>query len=67
MKKLLLFIGALFLAGCAHSPLQIQLEPHVQVASESLGSGHSLSVRGINELPNGGLGSLGGFMLRPLK
>ncbi|WP_444902288.1 YajG family lipoprotein [Microbulbifer sp. SSSA007] len=60
MKKLLLFIGALFLAGCAHSPLQIQLEPHVQVASESLGSGHSLSVRGINELPNGGLGSLGG-------
>jgi len=60
MKRLLLFVGALALAGCAHSPLQIQLQPQVQVAADSIGSGHSLNVQGVNELPGGGLGSLGG-------
>ncbi|MFA0810925.1 YajG family lipoprotein [Microbulbifer epialgicus] len=60
MKKLLLFFGAIILSACAHSPLQIQLHPQVQVAADSIGAGRSLSVRGINELPGGGLGSLGG-------
>ncbi|GAB2892848.1 YajG family lipoprotein [Microbulbifer echini] len=60
MKKLLLVVGALILAGCAHSPLQIQLYPQVEVAPESIGAGHSLNVRGMNDLPGGGLGSLGG-------
>ncbi|WP_444923541.1 YajG family lipoprotein [Microbulbifer sp. DLAB2-AF] len=60
MKKLLLLLGALVVAGCAHSPLQIQLYPQVQVAPESIGSGYSLNVRGVNELSGGGLGSLGG-------
>lgn len=60
MKKLLLFLGACALAACAHSPLQIQLRPQVEVAPDGIGAGRSLSVRGVNQLPERGLGSLGG-------
>ncbi|MCX2778400.1 YajG family lipoprotein [Microbulbifer thermotolerans] len=60
MKKLLLLLGACVLAACAHSPLQIQVHPQVQVVPETIGAGYTLSVRGVNQLPGGGLGSLGG-------
>ncbi|WP_444926581.1 YajG family lipoprotein [Microbulbifer sp. TRSA002] len=60
MKKLLVFAGALLFSACAHSPLQIWLQPQVQVAPEAIGEGFSMSVMGVNELPSGGLGSLGG-------
>ncbi|MFC6634458.1 YajG family lipoprotein [Microbulbifer taiwanensis] len=61
MNKLLLFLGTCLLAACAHSPLQIQVRPHVDVAPNNIGAGHTLSVRGVNQLPGGGLGSLGGI------
>lgn len=61
MKKLLLFLCACTLAACAHSPLQIQVRPQVEVAPSDIGSGYTLSVRGVNQLPGGGLGSLGGI------
>lgn len=60
MKKLLLFFGACVLTACAHSPIQIQVRPQVEVAPENLGAGRTVSVRGVNKLPGGGLGSLGG-------
>ncbi|MCO1333438.1 YajG family lipoprotein [Microbulbifer sp. OS29] len=60
MKKLLILVGTLVLAACAHSPLQIWLQPQVQVAPEAIGEGYSMSISGVNELPGGGLGSLGG-------
>ncbi|MFS1524168.1 YajG family lipoprotein [Microbulbifer sp. 2304DJ12-6] len=60
MKKLWLLAGVLALASCAYSPLQIQVYPEFQVTADSIGAGHTLSVQGINELPGGGLGSLGG-------
>lgn len=60
MKKLLLFLGACALTACAHSPLQIQVRPQVEVAPNNIGAGRTISVRGVNKLPGGGLGSLGG-------
>ncbi|WP_193166073.1 YajG family lipoprotein [Microbulbifer hainanensis] len=60
MKKLLLLLGVCTLAACAHSPLQIQVRPQVEVAAENIGAGRTISVRGVNQLPGGGLGSLGG-------
>ncbi|SHF68908.1 Uncharacterized lipoprotein [Microbulbifer donghaiensis] len=61
MKKLLLFLGVCVLAACAHSPVEVQVRPQVQVQSDAIGAGHTLSVRGVNQLPGGGLGSLGGI------
>ncbi|WP_308363870.1 MULTISPECIES: YajG family lipoprotein [unclassified Microbulbifer] len=61
MKKMLLFLGAIALAACAHSPLQIRLQPQVEVAPDTIGAGHTINVRGANKLPGGGLGSLGGI------
>lgn len=60
MKKLLLFLGVCVLAACAHSPIQIQVRPQVDVAAEDIGAGRTVSVRGVNKLSGGGLGSLGG-------
>ncbi|WP_250461426.1 YajG family lipoprotein [Microbulbifer litoralis] len=60
MKKLLLFLGACTLAACAHSPIQIQVRPQVEVAPADIGAGRTINVRGVNKLPGGGLGSLGG-------
>lgn len=60
MKKFVLFLGACLLSACVHSPLQIEARPQVQVAAENIGGGRTLSVRGVNELSGGGLGSLGG-------
>lgn len=61
MRKLLLSLGACALAACVHSPMQIEVQPQVQVAPDNIGEGHTLSVRGVNQLPGGGLGSLGGI------
>ncbi|WP_346838746.1 YajG family lipoprotein [Microbulbifer sp. SAOS-129_SWC] len=61
MKKLLTIVGACALAACAHSPLQIQVRPQVQVAPDNIGAGRTISVQGVNKLPGGGLGSLGGI------
>lgn len=48
-------------AGCAYSPVQLQINPELQVASDTIGSGFSVQVRGVNQLPDGVLGSLGGI------
>lgn len=61
MKKVLLFLSACALVACAHSPLQIQLRPQVEVAPDAVGAGRTVSVRSVNKLPQGGLGSLGGI------
>jgi uncharacterized lipoprotein YajG len=60
MKKLSSLLTALLLAACAHSPLQVQVRPQLQVAPDNIGAGRSISVRGENKLSGGGLGSLGG-------
>lgn len=52
---------AVLLAACAHSPVQVQVKPEVQVAPDTIGSGYTLQARGVNQLPGGGLGSLGGI------
>jgi uncharacterized lipoprotein len=65
MKKLFVLVAAscaaLLIAACAHSPVQVVVQPHVDVAPDSIGSGHTINVRGVNQLPGGGLGSLGGI------
>ncbi|KUJ82750.1 hypothetical protein AWR36_009275 [Microbulbifer flavimaris] len=61
MKKLFMILGLCTLVACAHSPIQIQVRPQVEVAPSVIGSGYALSVRGGNKLPGGGLGSLGGI------
>ncbi|WP_237068606.1 YajG family lipoprotein [Microbulbifer guangxiensis] len=61
MKKLFMILGLCTLVACAHSPIQIQVRPQVEVAPSVIGSGYTLSVRGGNKLPGGGLGSLGGI------
>lgn len=61
MKKLFSLGCALLLAACAHSPLQVEVRPQVQVAPDGLGAGRSVSVRGVNKLQQEGLGSLGGI------
>ena len=60
MKKFVLFLGVCVLAACAHSPVQIQVRPQVTVPAEAIGAGRTISVRGVNKLEGGGLGSLGG-------
>lgn len=64
MKKLtaILVAGfAVMLAACAHSPVQVKITPQVSVAPDNIGSGYTVHVRGVNQLPGGGLGSLGGI------
>jgi len=52
---------AVLLTACAHSPVQVQIKPEIQVAPDTIGSGYTLQARGVNKLPGGGLGSLGGI------
>lgn len=61
MKKLMISLLAVVLAACAHSPVQVQVRPQVDVAPEAFGTGFTVSVQGANKLPGGGLGSLGGI------
>ncbi|WOX06941.1 YajG family lipoprotein [Microbulbifer pacificus] len=64
MKKLaaVLVTGfAVMLGACAHSPVQVVVKPQVQVAPDNIGSGYTVYARGVNQLPGGGLGSLGGI------
>ncbi len=54
-------LAAVLLAACAHSPVQVRVQPEVQVAPANIGAGYTLQARGVNQLPGGGLGSLGGI------
>ncbi|GAA5525801.1 hypothetical protein Maes01_02374 [Microbulbifer aestuariivivens] len=61
VKRLFIILSLCTLVACAHSPIQIQVRPQVQVAPSVIGSGYTLSVQGVSELPEDGLGSLGGI------
>ncbi|WGL15004.1 YajG family lipoprotein [Microbulbifer bruguierae] len=64
MKKLKVFLlagCAALLAACAHSPVQVVVQPQVQVAPDNIGAGYTVTTRGVNQLAGGGLGSLGGI------
>ncbi|MFV8783479.1 YajG family lipoprotein [Microbulbifer sp. SA54] len=65
MKKISVFLTAVFsaalLAACAHSPVQVMVQPQVNVPADTIGSGYTVYARGVNQLPGGGLGSLGGI------
>lgn len=52
---------AFMLAACAHSPVQVAVKPQVNVAPDNIGAGYTVYARGENQLPGGGLGSLGGI------
>ncbi|WP_299597071.1 YajG family lipoprotein [uncultured Microbulbifer sp.] len=52
---------AFMLAACAHSPVQVAVKPQVTVAPDNIGAGYTVHARGVNQLPGGGLGSLGGI------
>ena len=52
---------AFMLAACAHSPVQVAVKPQVNVAPDNIGAGYTVHARGVNQLPGGGLGSLGGI------
>lgn len=51
---------AMLLAACAHSPVQVVVQPQVSVPADTIGSGYTVQARGVSQLENGGLGSLGG-------
>ncbi|WP_226665102.1 YajG family lipoprotein [Microbulbifer aggregans] len=53
-------LAACLLAACAHSPVQIMVQPQVSVPADTIGSGYTVYARGVNQLEGGGLGSLGG-------
>ncbi|WP_334079102.1 YajG family lipoprotein [Microbulbifer sp. M83] len=61
MKRIVISLLAVLMVACAHSPVEIQVRPQVDVAPEAFGTGFSVSVQGANKLPGGGLGSLGGI------
>ena len=65
MKKVFAFLAvagaAVMLAACAHSPVQVVVQPQVNVPADTIGSGYTVQARGVNQLPGGGLGSLGGI------
>ncbi len=58
---LLLLSFTLLGTGCAYSPAQLQIDPELQVPPDVIGSGFSIQVRGIDQLPSSVLGSLGGI------
>ena len=64
MKKVIAILAAagaaVMLAACAHSPVQVVVQPQVNVPADTIGSGYTVHARGVNQLQNGGLGSLGG-------